>query len=43
MFETEWERPITAEDEDICPECGADANAAEGCYPGCPLAAEEAA
>lgn len=36
-FETDWERPITPDDEDVCPDCGADANAADGCRPGCPM------
>lgn len=35
MFETEWERPITVEEEDTCPECGGDWNT-EGCEIGCP-------
>lgn len=40
MYETEWERPIDPEDEDICPECGGDANQ-EGCAPGCPEYGDE--
>ncbi len=33
--ETLWEMPIYPEDEDICEECGGDAND-EGCSKDCP-------
>ncbi len=42
IYETEWERPIWPEEEDICPECGGDWNM-EGCSEGCPFLMEEAA